>query len=111
MDVFMHETAVHGTVVFRPLIFNVDQRPLAAAKGEKTGFTEEDADILKECLRTLFVNDASSARPEGSMELIKLYWFRHNCKDGQYSSAKVHRSVQANPVFPASWTLMEPLIL
>ena len=61
----------------------------------KTGFTEKDADILKECLRTLFVNDASSARPEGSMELIKLSWFRHNCKDGQYSSAKVHRSVQA----------------
>lgn len=62
---------------------------------EKTGFTEEDADILKECLRTLFVNDASSARPEGSMEVAKLYWFRHNCKEGQYSSAKVHRSVQA----------------
>lgn len=62
---------------------------------EKTGFTEEDAGILKECLRTLFVNDASSARPEGSMEMVKLYWFRHNCKDGQYSSAKVHRSVQA----------------
>lgn len=63
---------------------------------EKTGFTEEDAGILKECLRTLFVNDASSARPEGSMEVVKLYWFRHNCKDGQYSSAKVHRSVQAD---------------
>ncbi len=62
---------------------------------EKTGFTEEDADILKECLCTLFVNDASSARPDGSMELVKLYWFRHNCKDGQYSSAKVHRSVRA----------------
>ena len=29
------------------------------------------------------------------MELIKLYWFRHNCKVGQYSSAKVHRSVHA----------------
>lgn len=62
---------------------------------EKTGFTEEDAEVLKECLRTLFVNDASSARPDGSMEVVKLYWFRHNCKDGQYSSAKVHRSVQA----------------
>lgn len=62
---------------------------------EKTGFTEKDADILKECLRTLFVNDASSARPEGSMEVVRLYWFHHNCKDGQYSSAKVHRSVQA----------------
>lgn len=62
---------------------------------EKTGFTEEDAEVLKECLRTLFVNDASSARPEGSMEMVKFYWFRHNCKDGQYSSAKVHRSVYA----------------
>lgn len=60
---------------------------------EKTGFSEEDADIVKECLRTLFVNDASSARPDGSMEVWKLFWWQHNCKDGQYSSAKVHRSV------------------
>jgi CRISPR-associated protein Csd2 len=60
---------------------------------EKTGFTQEDAEVIKECLRTLFVNDASSARPEGSMEVIKLFWWQHNCKDGQYSSAKVHRSV------------------
>ena len=62
---------------------------------EKCGFSEEDAELLKECLRTLFVNDASSARPEGSMEVVKLFWFRHNCKDGQYSSARVHRSVKA----------------
>lgn len=60
---------------------------------EKTGFTSEDADVLKECLRTLFINDASSARPDGSMEVVKLYWWEHNCKDGQYSSAKVHNSV------------------
>lgn len=62
---------------------------------EKTGFSEEDAQVVKECLRTLFVNDASSARPEGSMEVIKLFWFEHDCKNGQYSSAKVHRSVTA----------------
>lgn len=61
---------------------------------EKTGFSEEDAETIKECLRTLFVNDASSARPDGSMEVVKLFWWKHNCKDGQYSSAKVHRSVQ-----------------
>lgn len=61
---------------------------------EKTGFTEADAETVKECLRTLFVNDASSARPDGSMEVVKLFWWRHNCKDGQYSSAKVHRSVR-----------------
>ncbi len=61
---------------------------------EKTGFTEEDAEIIKECLKTLFVNDSSSARPDGSMEVVSLYWFKHNCKEGQYSSAKVHRSVK-----------------
>lgn len=61
---------------------------------EKTGFTKEDAETVKECLRTLFVNDASSARPDGSMEVVKLYWWKHNCKDGQYSSAQVHRSVK-----------------
>ena len=64
---------------------------------EKTGFTQEDAEAIKECLRTLFVNDASSARPEGSMEVVKLYWWQHNCKDGQYSSAKVHRSIHVTP--------------
>ena len=61
---------------------------------EKTGFSQEDAVVLKECLRTLFVNDSSSARPDGSMEVLKLYWWQHNCKDGQYSSAKVHRSLK-----------------
>ena len=58
---------------------------------EKTGFTEADADLLKEALRTLFENDTSSARPDGSMEVLRMYWWRHNCKSGQYSSAKVHR--------------------
>ena len=58
---------------------------------EKTGFTREDAETVKEALRTLFVNDASAARPDGSMEVVRVYWWEHNCKDGQYSSAKVHR--------------------
>jgi len=73
---------------------------------ENTGFSYEDAQTVKECLRTLFENDASSARPEGSMEVVKLYWFEHDSKSGQYSSAKVHRSVQVtqkNPkVMPVS---------
>ncbi|MBW2040728.1 MAG: type I-C CRISPR-associated protein Cas7/Csd2 [Deltaproteobacteria bacterium] len=57
----------------------------------KTGFSDEDAQAIKEALRTLFVNDASSARPEGSMAVYKVYWWEHNSKNGQYSSAKVHR--------------------
>ena len=60
----------------------------------KTGFTEEDAEKLKEALRTLFVNDSSSARPEGSMQVHTLYWWKHNCAIGQYSAAKVHDSVE-----------------
>ena len=64
---------------------------------QKTGFTQEDADIIKECLRTLFVNDVSSARPDGSMEVYKIFWWQHNCKDGQYSSARVHRSIKISP--------------
>lgn len=65
---------------------------------ESTGFTYEDAQKLKEALKTLFANDASSARPDGSMEVNKLYWWEHNSKLGQYSSAAVHRSVQVKKV-------------
>lgn len=57
----------------------------------KTGFSDEDAEAIKKALCTLFVNDASSARPEGSMEVYKFYWWKHNNPNGQYSSAKVHR--------------------
>lgn len=62
---------------------------------EKTGFSDEDAETIKQCLKTLFMNDASAARPDGSMEVCKMYWWQHNCKDGQYSAAKVHKSVTA----------------
>lgn len=61
---------------------------------EKTGFTVEDAEVVKEALRTLFVNDASSARPEGSMEVNQLYWFTHPSKMGLASSAKIHDLVE-----------------
>lgn len=58
---------------------------------EKTGFSDEDAEAVKKILITLFENDASSARPDGSMEVCKVVWWKHNSQLGQYSSAKVHR--------------------
>ena len=64
---------------------------------EKTGFTDSDAEKILEALKTLFENDASSARPDGSMEICRVYWWKHNCASGQYSSAKVHRSLQLEP--------------
>ncbi|MFF2017625.1 type I-C CRISPR-associated protein Cas7/Csd2 [Paenibacillus sp. NPDC058177] len=61
---------------------------------EKTGFTNEDAAKIREALQSLFENDVSSARPDGSMEVHKVYWWEHSSRLGQYSSAKVHRSLE-----------------
>jgi CRISPR-associated protein Csd2 len=64
---------------------------------ERTGFSYEDAQKIKNALLHIFDNDASSARPEGSMEVVQLYWWEHSSKSGQYSSAKVHHSLNIVP--------------
>ncbi len=63
---------------------------------ERTGFDDKDAEAIKEVLPRIFENDASSARPEGSMEVLKVIWWKHNCKAGQFPSAKVHRSLKVS---------------
>lgn len=63
---------------------------------EKTGFDKNDAEILKEAIRTLFINDASSARPEGSMEVRDIFWFEHSSKIGNVSSAKIKNLIEYN---------------
>jgi CRISPR-associated protein Csd2 len=62
----------------------------------RTGFSDKDAEAIKRILPKLFENDESSARPAGSMEVLKVVWWQHNCPHGQYSSAKVHRSLSEN---------------
>ena len=61
---------------------------------ERTGFNNEDAEIIKAVLPKLFEGDASSARPEGSMSIDKVIWWQHSSKSGQYSSSKVHGSLR-----------------
>lgn len=61
---------------------------------EKTHFSDEDAEKLKKAILKLFENDESSARPSGSMEVIKVIWWTHT--DQVVSSAKVHRSLKVN---------------
>ncbi|MBM7642203.1 type I-C CRISPR-associated protein Cas7/Csd2 [Streptococcus loxodontisalivarius] len=56
---------------------------------EKTGFSDEDAEVIKETLISLFENDASSARPEGSMRVREVFWFTHSSKLGNVSSARI----------------------
>jgi CRISPR-associated protein Csd2 len=70
---------------------------------ERTGFSDADAEIIKQVLPKLFENDASAARPDGSMEVLKVIWWKHNSRAGQYSSAKVHRSLRPSP--DGSYTL------
>lgn len=62
---------------------------------EKTGFSDSDAEKIKQALITMFENDESSARPSGSMQIKYLVWWKHGNK--QYSSAKVHGSLKVSP--------------
>lgn len=60
----------------------------------KTWFKDGDAIAIKNALEHLFDNDASSARPEGSMEVVAVFWWKHKSENGQYPSAVVHRSLK-----------------
>lgn len=85
----------HGVYVFKG-----SMNPQLA---ERTGFSDDDAKAIKAVLPRLFENDEAAARPAGSMEILKVIWWQHNCKAGQYSSAKVHRTLTVNP--DGSYTL------
>lgn len=61
---------------------------------EKTGFSDGDAEKIHKALINLFENDSSAARPEGSILVERVYWFKHDSKLGQYPTVKVHRSVK-----------------
>lgn len=81
---------------------------------ERTGFSDEDAALLKGVLPRLFENDASSARPEGSMAVRTVFWWEHDSKLGRHSSARVHDSLTVRP--DGTWELnplqgLEPEII
>jgi CRISPR-associated protein Csd2 len=77
---------------------------------ERTGFSNDDALKIKEQLPKLFENDESSARPAGSMSILKVIWWEHNSKGGQYSSAKVHQSLNVHNDGTYSLNNLEGLI-
>ncbi|HEX2959555.1 MAG TPA: type I-C CRISPR-associated protein Cas7/Csd2, partial [Chitinispirillaceae bacterium] len=70
---------------------------------ERTLYSDQDALIIKNILPRIFENDASSARPEGSMAVKKVIYWEHNSKTGQFSSAKVHNSLHVN--FDGTYTI------
>lgn len=64
---------------------------------EKSGFTGEDAEKIKRALCTLFENDVSAARPEGSCEVCRVYWWMHDQKTPKETSAMIQRSLKISP--------------
>lgn len=61
------------------------------AEGDKgTGFSDTDLRLLKDALKSLFLNDESTARPIGSMIMQKGMFFTHTSKDGDEA---VHKTM------------------
>lgn len=89
----------HGVYVFYGAI-----NPQLA---EKTKFNNEDALKIKSALEHLFDNDASSARPEGSMEVLSVVWWDHKGKNAKHNSAEVHRSLTAVPTTDTPKTIKD----
>lgn len=79
-----------GTKAMVPFSIYKFNGSINTEQAARTGFSEEDAEQLKEALRTLFVNDSSSARPEGSMAVLKLVWWVHDSKLGKLPPYQLH---------------------
>ena len=73
---------------------------ISMAEQLKSSSSEMES-LLNE-LKTLFENDASSARPEGSMEVCKMYWWQHDEKTPAVSSGKIQKgfTIKANKEHP-----------
>ena len=57
-------------------------------RAEKNHVTEDDVNIFKKALCTVFENDESCARPAGSMDVKQVYWFSQD-ETNYISTAKI----------------------
>lgn len=87
IDYIAHVRKNGGQQTLREHLRGVGEK--ASSNAAKVGLAAQGELILPK----LFENDASSARPEGSMEILKVVWWQHLGKSGLCSSAKMHRSV------------------
>lgn len=65
-----------------------------ARTAAKNGVSAEDVELLLDAIKTMFVNDDTSARPAGSMNIRDMYVFYHDNIDGQYSPLEVFNSLK-----------------
>ena len=78
----------YGVYVFTGGIY-----PLFA---EKTGFTTDDAEMIKKAFTRLYEGDMSANRPLGSMMVKDVLWWTHSSKSGSCSSARLFNTVKFN---------------
>ena len=52
--------------------------------------------LSKESLENKFGQQTTIWMDNLYLQVLKLIWWEHNCKSGQYSSAKVHGSLKVN---------------
>ncbi|OCS90993.1 type I-C CRISPR-associated protein Cas7/Csd2 [Caryophanon latum] len=66
-------------------------------KGEKNGVTEQDIKDLEYALQNLFINDASAARPAGSMNVVNVFKWQHSTKLGDIGSGDIFAALKVTP--------------
>lgn len=76
----------------------------------RIGFSDEDAEKLKLAMAQLLENDASSARPSGSMTCT-LYWWDQKLPGAKVSPAIVHRSLNIVPLDTFPYFKCDPLAI
>jgi CRISPR-associated protein Csd2 len=59
----------------------ISQGSISVPQSQMTGFSDADANLLKKALSSLFTNDESTARPVGSMEIVRLDWWVNDYAD------------------------------
>ena len=63
-----------------------------AQLAQRNGVTREDVEAFKKALLTLFQGDFSSARPDGSMAVRRMYWWEHENAIPSASAAQIQEA-------------------
>ena len=63
----------------------------------KTGFSDADAVLLHDALKSLFDGDACRSRPEGSIVLHRLLWWEHASPLGTVNPSRLFHSIDIKP--------------
>lgn len=69
-----------------------------AQLAQRNGVTMADVEAFKQALLTLFQGDMSSARPDGSMAVKRLYWWEHNDAYPSASAAQIQDAFKIEKV-------------